>query len=519
MAAAGASASHARVTPPPIAWSAIAGVVAAKLAIHALSSGPFAWGYMTDELYFLDCADRLAWGYVDHPPLSVALLVPVRAILGDSIPALRVLPTLFSALAVLATGLLAREMGGRRAAQGLAALALLTAPVSLALGTYHSMNPIDQALWAVGFVLLARILNGGSDRIWLALGLLVGIGLLNKVSMAWFGAGLGAGLLLTRERRRLATPWPWAAGAIALALVSPFVWWQQQHGWPFLEFSREAAEYKVGAVSPLALLEGQILAMNPLAAPLWIAGLVACFTHAALARYRPLAWIFVTTFGILAASGSARIHYLAPAFPVLLAAGAIVVERASAARPWLPRAAAIALALSGLVALPLSVPLLSPAATVAYQSALGFTPPQERESSGVLPIHLALFQHTGATLDAVTRAYQTLSPEERAKVEILTDSFGQTGAIDQLGPRRGLPRSIGTHNQYWLWGPGDATGELVLVVRESQAELEQWFQRCDRVAEIECPYCMPMLDAEAVFVCRGARRPLRELWPEMKRYQ
>ena len=446
--------------------------------------------------------------------------MPVRALLGDSIPALRVLPTLFSAAAVLVTGLLAREMGGGRAAQGLAALALLTAPVSLALGTYYSMNPIDQALWAGGFLLLARILNGGGDRLWLALGLLVGVGMLNKVSMTWFGAGLAAGLLLTRERRRLATPWPWGAGAIALALFAPFVAWQQQHGWPFLEFSRDAAEQKVGAVSPLALLGGQILAMNPLAAPLWIAGLVGCFTSPALARYRPLAWIFLTTVGILVASGSARIHYLAPAFPVLLAAGAILVERAGAARPWLPRAAAIALAVSGLVALPLSAPLFSPTATVAYQKALGFSPPQERESSGVLPIHLALFQHAEATLDAVTRAYETLSPEERAKVEILTSSFGETGAIDRLGSRRGLPsRSIGTHNQYWLWGPGDATGELVLVVRESQAELEQWFRRCDRVAEIDCPYCMPMLQAEAVFLCRDPRRPLRELWPEMKLYR
>ena len=509
-----------RVTPPPVAWGAIGAVVAAKLVLHALSSGPLAWGYMTDELYFLDCSDRLAWGYVDHPPLSVALLVPVRALLGDSIPALRVLPTLFSAAAVLATGLLAREMGGGRVAQGLAALALLCAPVSLALGTYHSMNPIDQALWALGFLLLARLLNGGGERLWLALGLLVGIGLLNKVSMSWFAAGLGAGLLLTRERSRLATPWPWIAGAIALALVSPFLWWQRQHGWPFLEFSREAARYKVGAVSPLALLGVQILAMNPIAAPIWIAGLVACFTSPALARYRPLAWIFVTTFALLAASGSARIHYLAPAFPVLLAAGAIVVERAGAERPWLPRAAAIALAISGSIALPLSVPLLSPAATVAYQNAIGFSPPQERESSGVLPIHLALFQHAEATLDAVSRGFETLTPEERARVEILTDSFGETGAIDRLGPQRRLPsRSIGTHNQYWLWGPGDATGELVLAVRESQSELEQWFHRCDRVAEIECPYCMPMLAAESVFLCRDPRRPLREMWAEMKIYR
>jgi hypothetical protein len=504
---------------PPIAWGVLLAVVAAKLAIHALSSGPLAWGYMTDELYFLDCAERLAWGYVDHPPFSIALLAAVRALFGDSLAALRVPATLFSASAVLLTGLLARELGGGRVAQGLAALALLSAPVVLAMGTYYSMNPIDQALWAGGYLLVARILNGGSNRLWLALGALLGIGLLNKVSMLWFGAGLGVGLLLTPERRRLATPWPWLCAAIALACFAPFVAWQHAHGWPFLEFSRDAAENKVGAVSPLALLAGQVMAIGPVAAPLWIAGLVAGFTRPALARYRPLPWIFVTTVAILLAAGGARIHYLAPAFPALLAAGALAVERAAAARPWLPRAVATALAISTLVALPLAVPLLSPAATVAYQGRLGIDAPQERETSGVLPMHLALFQHADATVEAVSRAFATLAPEERARVEILTRSFGETGAIDVLGRARGLPRSLGTHNHYWLWGPGDATGELMIVVNESQAELDGWFRRCDRVAEVECPYCMPMMDAKAVFVCREPRRPLREMWAEMKVYR
>src|SRR5262245_12373645 len=257
-----------RTASPPIAWGVLLCVVAVKFAIHVLSNGPLAWGYMTDELYFLDSLDRLDWSFVDHPPLSVALLVPIQALFGHSLPAVRILPTLFSTLVVFGTGLLAREMGGGCVAQGIAALAALSAPVCLAMGTYHSMNPIDQALWVLGMLLLARILNGGRDGLWLLLGTLLGIGLQNKVSMLWFGAGLGVGLLLTPERRRLATPWPWAACTIALALFSPWVVWQQQHAWPFLEFSRDAARYKVGAVSPWGLLSGQLLAMNPVAAPL-----------------------------------------------------------------------------------------------------------------------------------------------------------------------------------------------------------------------------------------------------------
>jgi hypothetical protein len=387
------------------------------------------------------------------------------------------------------------------------------------MGTYHSMNPIDEALWAVGMLLFARILNGGSDRLWIVLGILVGLGLQNKVSMLWFGVGTVAGLILTPERRRLATPWPWASAFIAMALFSPFVLWQWRYGWPFLEFSRNAALHKVGAVSPLDLFLGQILVMNPVTAPLWLSGLAFCFASPAGRRYRPVAWIFVATFAILALSGSARVHYLASAFPIVLAAGAVVIERMGVSRLRLPRTAATAMIIGGLVSLPLSVPLFSPAATVAYQKALRLGPPQEREESGPLPLHLALFLHTEALLGPVADVYNGLPPSDRDRVAILTSSFGETGAINVLGRKLGLPRSIGMHNQYWLWGPGEITGELMIVVHDSESDLGAWFRDCQRKAEIDCPYCMPLMDAEAVFVCRDPRRPLRDLWPEMKYYR
>lgn len=503
----------------PIAWNTLLILVAAKIGIHALLSGPLAWGYMTDELYLLDSLDRLDWGFVDHPPLSVALLLLVRMFLGDSIVAIRILPALFSAAIVLITGLLARELGGGKTAQPLAALAALVTPVYLAMGSYHSMNPIDQALWAVGMLLFARILNGSSDRLWIPLGFVVGLGLLNKIGMLWFGAGIAAGLLLTPDRRRLATRWPWIAGLIAVGLFAPFVLWQWHNDWPFLEFSRNAALHKIGFVSPLKFFLDQILVMNPVTAPLWMAGLVFCFATAAGSRHRPIAWISVTTFVILAVSGSARVHYLAPVFPILFAAGSVLMERLATSRPWLPRTAIVTLITGGLVSLPITVPIFSPPVTEAYQEAIGLSPPQELEGSGRLPLIHALSLHAVALLDAVSEVYRRLPPEDRARATILTGSFGETGAINVLGPKLGLPPSIGTHNQYWLWGPGDATGELMIVVHEPGPQLSRWFRNCERAAEIECPYCMPLLDAKAVFVCREPRRSLRELWPEMKLYR
>ena len=504
---------------PPIAWRLLLGLGLVKIGVHALSGWLLAWGYMTDELYFLDCADRLDWGYVDHPPFSIAVLAAVRAGLGDSLLAIRLLPALLGAVTVVLTGIIAREMGGGRVAQGLAALAALACPVFLALSNYYSMNPIDQVLWPFGMLLILRLIDGSTPWWWIALGVLMGVGLLNKVSMLWFAAGLAVGLLLTPARRWLRTPWPWLAAAIALAMLSPYIWWNAQHGWSFLEFSRNAAEQKVGRVPLTDFVAQQIMSIGPNAAPLGLGGLVFAFASQSMRRCRPLVWLFITVAVLLAASGSARPHYLGPAFPVVFAAGGVFAEWLARRWRWVPAVAASVLALQLVVGWPLAIPLLSPAATVRYQDALGIRPREERERGGLLPMHLGLYLHADALLDPVLAVYRSLSRDEQARVEILTNSFGETGAVDVLGRKLGLPRAIGRHNTYWLWGPGAATGELMIVVHGDGDELRTWFESCEKRAEIECPYCMEQMNAQSVYVCRHARTPLPELWPALKVYR
>lgn len=134
-------------------------------------------------------------------------------------------------------------------------------------------------------------------------------------------------------------------------------------------------------------------------------------------------------------------------------------------------------------------------------------------------MHLGLQLHAEAVLKPIQDVFESLSADERSRVEILTSYFGETGAVNVLGRKRGLPRSIGRHNQYGLWGPGDATGELMIVVHGSEADVHEWFTTCERRGEIDCPYCMELLQAQAVYLCRHARRPLRQLWPQMKMYR
>lgn len=506
----------------PVAWRLLLGLVLLRLALYALSSGPLAYGYMSDELYYLDCAAHLAWGYVDHPPLSLAVLAAGRSLLGDSLLALRWWPALAHGGTLVLTALLARELGGERRAQGLAGLAVLASPAFLGLSGFYSMNAFEPVLWTGAALLVARIVTGAPPATWLALGLVLGLGLLNKISTLWFGLGLAVGLLLTPCRAWLATPWPWLAGALALAIFAPHVAWQLQHDWPTVEFIRNATSEKMVPKSPLGFVRDQVLVMHPLMLPLWAAGLVHCFATAAGRPFRVLAWIWITVFTLLLASGSGRATYLAPAYPILLAAGAVAFERIAQARRWrwLPVTAAVVFALAGAAGAPLAVALLPPERYVGYERALGLSAPVEQQDElGPMPLHYALRFGWDEMLAALERAQASLSPAEREQAVVLAPWFGAAGAINFFGPERGLPRAISGHNNYWLWGPGDTGAEVLLALTSTDTALRDRYHDVERVAELDCRHCMPFVDRLAVYVCRSPRRPIADWWPEVKRFE
>lgn len=502
-------------------WRFLAALCAARLALYLLTSGPLAYGHMSDEFYYLDCAKRLAWGYVDHPPLSIALLRIVVATLGDSLPALHLLPAVAHCGALTLVALLTRELGGGRTAQGLAALAALVAPVFLGVTDFYSMNAFEPAVWAGTALVLARILNGAEPRAWLLLGGILGLGLLNKISVLWLGFGLALGLVATPERRWLATRWPWLAASIAALLFSPYLLWQLESGWPVLEFMHNARSEKMVEQSFLGFAGGQILAMHPLFAPFWLAGLAHYFGSSEGRRYRSLGWIWVGAFVLLAVSGRSRVNYLGPAFTLLLPAGGLVCERL-AQRPgfrWLPGAVAAVFVLGGLAGTPMGVTLLPPERYVAYERALGLKAPVEQtEELGALPLHFALRFGWAEVRSAVAEAVATLSPAERTQAVVLGSWFGDTGMLNFHRARDGLPPAIAGHNHYWLWGPGDATGEVLIALRPDADQLHEWFADVRPVAEVDCRYCMPDVDRLRVYVCRKPHRPIADWWPEVKRY-
>ncbi len=494
----------------PLAFAAV------KLLLHAISATSY--GYFRDELYYIACAKHLAWGYVDHPPLSIFLLALQRGLLGDSLLALRALPALSGAGTIVLTGLIVHRLKGGRIAQAIACLCVLLAPVYLVVDHFFSMNAFDTFLWTLAALLFLRAIETAKPPAWMLLGVVLGLGLLNKWSMMWFAGAAAIGLLVTKHRKQVATPWPWVAAAIAGVLLLPNLLWEVNNSWPTLEFMRNATQGKMIRTGLVDFWAQQLAIIGPGNLLIWLAGLGALLLSR---ERRPLGVIFVIVAAFLVASGSSRPNYLAVAYPPLFAAGAVAIERL-ASRPrlgWVPRVALAEIALLGVPLVPLGLPILPVEKHIAYTRALGVgIKAQERTSEGPLPQVFADMFGWQELAERVARVYHALPPDQRAKAAIFTYNYGQAGAIDFFGPRFGLPPAISRHNNYWLWGTHGASGEVLIIVGGSRSDPHSDFRSCVLADTTNCPYCMPYENDSPIFACQGLNKPLSERWLEIKHF-
>jgi len=492
---------------------------AIPVAVFALLAGA-ALGdhYFRDEFYYLACSHRMAWGYVDQPPLSIAVLWVLRHLAGDSLIVIRTAAAIVAAATVWLTGRLAAKLGAGGFGQALTMAAAAVAPMLLGLGSFYSMNVFDVFFWTLAASIVVDVLDRPSSSRWLFLGIVLGLGLLNKISVLWFGAGLGLGIVLTSQRRQLLTPGPWIAGIIAALVFAPHVVWQMTHGWPTLEFIRNASAEKMQTSTPLQFLAGQVMNMHPLTLPVWITGLFYLLFNPRLARYRLLGIAFITVAAILIVNSTSRSGYLAAAYPVLFAAGGTALERAIQGSVWRTIAIA-ALLVGGVVTAPLAVPLLPVDTYVRYSRALGIAPgTEEKKDLARLPQFFADRQGWERFVEQVAAAFDRLTPEDRARVTVFTGNYGEAGAIEHFGRARGLT-AISGHNNYWLWGPSGHTGDVVIVLSRSRQREEDHFTSVELAGTIDCGDCMPYENHLSIFICRGLKPPpLAERWASLKHF-
>jgi hypothetical protein len=497
-------------------------LASATALAHIATNLTGGYGFFRDELYYIACSEHMAWGYVDHPPLSIAILWLSRFLFGDTLFALRLLPAVSGALTVALTGLLTRHLGGDRYAQLLAATSVLVAPLMLGFHSVYSMNSFDILFWTLAFYLAAIILKNGSQKHFILLGCVLGLGLLNKISVLWLGMGLTVGLLCSPGRKLFLASGIWLAAALAFLLFLPHIIWQATHHFPTLEFIRNATSQKYAAASPWALLSQQIFNMNPAALLIWISGAFYFLTARPVKQFRVLPVTYLTVFLILCINRNSKSEYLGPMFPMLFSVGAVSFEKFILKYDWkwLKPVTLAMLMLSGVILAPFALALLPVETFINYSTLLGVTPSSsEKKEISELPQHYADRFGWPEMVATIAEVYDTLTAAEKTKCVILANNYGEAGAIDFLGRQYNLPKAISGHNNYWLWGPRDADGSVIIHLGGSETAWKEDYAEVILADVFSHDLCMPYENNLPIWICRNRRSLLREDWPEFRHFE
>jgi hypothetical protein len=496
---------------PRLAVGIVVALCSAKLLLHLFTSVRH-YDYFRDELYYLDMARHLDWGYVDAAPL-IAVYARIALWMGGSLAALRILPALAGTALIALTILIARELGGGWYAQLLAGVSILLCPAVLSIDSLLTMNAFEPLFWMGCVWIIARILRTGDSRLWLWFGVLAGLGLENKHSTLSFGFAVAIALLLTHHRREFARPWIWVAGAIAIALFLPNIIWQIRHHFPTIEdLANVRREGKNVVLGPLAFVKEQIIDVHPILFPVWLSGLIWFLRDR---RWRVLGLIFAVFF-VLMEVAHGKNYYVFPIYPMLLAGGSVVIERWLANRSAVvgttARAAIVAvIVIAALPVIPLVTWMLPPERLLAYQNAIGFKPSKaEVHHESLLPQPVAdQFGWPELTAE-VAAIYNSLPPEERAQTGIWAGNYGEAGAINEFGPRYGLPRAWSRHQNHWYWGPPPQVFKNLIVIQWSLEDVRdsctsfQAFERYQRFGMDE--------ENTPIYLCRGVTFDIQKIW-------
>lgn len=492
-------------------WVA-AGLFIVAVGLH-LGLAP-RYGYNGDELYFIACGRRLALGYVDHAPLVPWIARASSELFGDSLYALRLAPALARGLALVLTVIVVRRFGGRTFAQLVAGVAVLVAPAFLRMGSVLCIPVFEPLFWTGCSYLVLRIIQTGRSKLWLAVGALAGVGLLNKHTMLFWGAGLAVGLIATPARAELRRPWPWLGGLLALVIFLPNLIWQRQNGWATLEFIRAIGDDQLDIIPRVVFLIGQVLYLHPLSMVVAALGVWFFFSQAG-ARHHVFGWMYLAIlvmFFVL----HGKPYYIAPMYPVVFAGGAVVLERIleHQRRRWARPVVLAAQLLGGAALAPFSLPLLPLETTDRLiQAILG--PAIRSPADLTLEFHEQYgWLEQAATIAAV---FRRLPEEDQARADVLAHNYGQAGAIEFFGPDLGLPAVASGHMTYYLWGP--PRGDVVIAYGMPEAEARRLFADVRVEATISHPLASPWQNNLPVYVCRQPRKPLAEIWTELRRYR
>ena len=479
----------------------------ATVVVHLLTGGRY--GFHRDELATLDDARHLAWGYVAYPPLTPFFGRVSLTLFGTSLVGFRFFAAVAQAAAVLLTGLMARELGGGRGAQWVAATAAI--PFALAGGALMQYVSFDYLCWVLTAYFVVRLLKTQDPRWWLAIGGAIGLGMMTKYTMGFFVIGIVAGVVATDARQYFASKWLWAGVVLSIVVFVPNLVWQAQHHFISLDFLRHIHERDIRWGRTKDFLPDQ-LKLTLGAIPLWVVGLYACLLGPTGRRFRMLGFMYLVPL-VLFVVAKGRGYYLGAAYPMLYAAGSVWGEQwlRSLRSRWASAVRAVAwTALVADVALAVAFTLpVAPVNSAWWKRAVKIQG-DFREELGWPEL-----------AQTVAQIRDALPAQDRARLGILAGNYGEAGAINLYGPRYDLPPAISGINSFWARGYGNPPPETLIVLGISHGFLERNFSACELAGHTPNPYGIEneeTSDHPDIYVCRGLRQSWPEFWSDFQYY-
>jgi len=488
-----------------------------------LSTFNKAYGYFIDEFYYIACANNPAFGYVDHPPLAPLVLTIFQFVFGTSVYAIRFLPALAAASAVFYTGILTKEIGGNKFAQFLAACSLAAMPVTIAFGTFYSMNAFEPLLAVLLLWIVVKMIESGNVKLWIYAGVIMGLGLMNKHTFGVFIIALLFAVILSRKWKLLFNKWFVIGGLIGFLIFLPNIIWQILNDFPSLEFYRNISADKNVYTPPFDFIMGQVMYVSPSIAPVWFAGTFYLLFSNRFKNYRFLSILFAGLFIFMMLSGTSRPDRLAFAYPAAFAGGAIFFENIlSKFNLRLLKVPIVIFLFSGLMlSLPILMPYFSYDFSQKYTDWLGIN--TELEKGKKPPLHQILADRIGweEKVKLVVNAYSSLSEEEKKQTIIAAGNYGQAGAIELFGKPYNLPPVACSHNNYYLWSKDRVNGSILLQL-DNERDYNGLKYLFDSVEIFPGKYTNNFVsDHEnnlVVFICRGPKIPPIEMLERSKNY-
>lgn len=487
--------------------AALLAIAGAVMLLHVLTNNRY--GFHRDELQVLSDARHLDWGFVAYPPFTPFVERIGLSIFGLNLIGLRLFSVIAQGIAIVISGLMARELGGDKLAQITAALAVALSGLPLFEGTEFQYTTFDYLWWCLIAYFVIRLLNTDNPRWWLAIGAIVGLGFMTKYTMAFFATGIAGGLLLTQARRFLANGWFWAGAGLALVIFFPNLLWQVRHGFVSLHFLHHIHVRDVGEGRANGFFRDQfIICVNFVAAPLWIGGLICYLRNP---RYRTLAWMYLIPLALFVI-GKGRGYYLAGAYPMLIAMGATLAERRVSGLPRLWRrtvevAFFTLLLANGLVLIAIVVPIASNGVLKNF----------------ALKMNGDLREEIGwdELVKTVAGIRDSFPPEERQNVGVIVGNYGEQGAIEILGPAYHLPPPISGTNSAWYRTYPAVPPSTLIVVGWSAKGADETFTSCRLAGHNDNSLGIKNEETEYhpdIFVCGSPRLPWPEFWKKFQRF-